>query len=112
MKTREEYDNIINQIKDKLGDNFANISDIIADLSTDYDSVIQSDLDYKSQIENLKGEKVKLLETNNNLFTQITNTKKEEIDKNQLNNPNDNNTNQSNEVPKIDSIISDTGDLE
>lgn len=75
MKTREEYDKIVNDLKEKLGDNFANVSDIIADLSTDYDSVIQADLSTKQTIQQLNNEKVQLLETNNKLFTQITNSK-------------------------------------
>ena len=75
MKTREEYDNIINDLKTKLGDNFASVSDIIADLSNDYDTVIQADKDYNDRIQNLDNQRVQLLETNNKLFTQVTNNK-------------------------------------
>ena len=80
MKTREQYDTLIQNMKDKLGDDFSKVSDIVADLSTDYDSVIQSDNDKNEAINTLKKEKVQLLETNNKLFTQVTNTKPEKED--------------------------------
>ena len=104
-------------MESNLGDNFANISDLVAGLSTDYDGIIQADSNYKTEIEKIKNEKVKLLETNNNLFTQITNSKKENTDPNQSTNPFDNNQNNTNntntnEKPNIDSIINDSGNLE
>lgn len=111
MKTREEYDNIINALKSKLGDNFANVSDIIADLSNDYDTIIQADNDYKSKIDDLNNQRVQLLETNNKLFTQITNKNpetKEEVE-DILNNKDDN------EVDKplsINEIVNEKGGLE
>ena len=80
MKTREQYDTIIANMKEKLGDDFSKVSDIVADLSTDYDSVIQNDKEKDESITNLKNEKVQLLETNNKLFTQVTNTKTEKED--------------------------------
>lgn len=110
MKTREDYDKLIEEMKTKLGENFASVSDIVADLSTDYDSVIQMDKDYQTQIDNLRNEKVKLLETNNSLFSKVINTNKEQIDPNETKNPNE--ENQPKDEPKIESIISDTGDLE
>ena len=108
MKTRDEYDNIINDIKTKLGDNFASISDIIADLSTDYDTVIQAEKDNKASIDNLKNEKVQLLETNNKLFTQITNSKEPENDPIIQNKNND----IKDEPLDINNIINEKGDLE
>jgi len=110
MKTREEYDKIINDIKTKLGDNFANVSDLIADLSTDYDTVIQADKDYQDRIKNLDDQRVQLLETNNKLFTQVTNknapnddpviTQKKQEQENQ------------DEPLNINNIINEEGELE
>lgn len=114
MITREDYNKHIEDMRTALGDDFAKISSIVATLSTDYDTVIQADSDYKQQIENIKAEKVQLLETNNKLFTQVTNTNKEVIDENTKGNPNEtgNNENNSNEVIKIENVINDSGDLE
>lgn len=81
MKTREEYDTIINDMKDKLGEeNFALISDIVADLSTDYDGVIQADKSYQDEISKLNETKISLLETNNKLFSKIGNSNEEKKD--------------------------------
>lgn len=106
MLKKEDYDAKITEIKDKLGDNFALISNIIADLSTDYDSVIVDKDNYEKQITDLKAEKVKLLETNNDLFSKITNhnpaTKDPAIEKKQ----------KENEKPNINDIINENGGLE
>lgn len=80
MKTKQEYDQVVNDLRAKLGDDFAKVSDIVADLSTDYDSVIQNAADKDKKIEKLNKEKVKLLETNNNLFTKVTNNNPETTD--------------------------------
>lgn len=80
MYKREEYDEKINTIKTKLGDDFAKVSDVIADLSLDYDSVLQNDEDKNKQIDKLKQEKIQVLETNNQLFAQITNKIPEHTD--------------------------------
>lgn len=80
MYKREEYDEKINTIKTKLGDDFAKVSDVIADLSLDYDSVLQNDEDKNKQIDKLKQEKIQVLETNNQLFSQITNKIPEHTD--------------------------------
>ena len=80
MYKREEYDEKINTIKTKLGDDFAKVSDVIADLSLDYDSVLQNDEDKNKQIDKLKQEKIQVLETNNQLFAQITNKNSEHTD--------------------------------
>ena len=81
MKTREEYDSIIDKIKTNLGDdNFSKISGEIAELSTDYDTVIQGEKDFKEKLDNLNAEKIQLLETNNKLFRQVTNTSKLDVD--------------------------------
>ena len=79
MKTREEYDKIITDMQTALGDDFSKISSIVADLSTDYDAVIQGEKDFQDKISKLNSEKVELLENNNKLFTQVTN--KQEIQK-------------------------------
>jgi len=77
MFSRDDYDKKIDDLKTKLGDNFNLVSDIVAELSTDYDTVIQADKNYQDEIQGLKDEKVQLLETNNKLFTQVTSKTKE-----------------------------------
>lgn len=111
MKTREDYDKIINDLKDKLGEDFSKVSDIVADLSTDYDSVIQQDNQYKQDIANLQGEKIQLLETNNKLFTQVTSKSPEHQDpifKQEEKKQEENNANNI----KIDDVINEKGGLD
>lgn len=108
MKTKQEYDQVVNDLRAKLGDDFAKVSDIVADLSTDYDSVIQNAADKDKEIEKLNKEKVKLLETNNNLFTKVTNTNPETTD------PIIEGENQKQEITEItiDDVVNEKGELE
>lgn len=84
MFTREEYDEKIDKLKNQLGDSFALVSDVVAELSTDYDAVLLADSNSKKELENLKTtheaeinkmkeEKMKILEANNELFTKVRN---------------------------------------
>jgi len=108
MKTREDYDKIIDDIKTKLGDDFSKISDVVADLSTDYDSVIAQDKQYQDDMQKLKDEKVQLLETNNKLFTQVTNKaveNKDPIEKKKQDEENDN------KLLTLDDVVDEKGGL-
>ena len=106
MYKREEYDEKINTIKTKLGDDFAKVSDIIGDLSLDYDSVLQNDEDKNKQIDKLKQEKIQVLETNNQLFSQITNKIPEHID------PVIKKNEDEDKKITINDVINEKGDLE
>lgn len=108
MYKKEEYDSKVNEIKTKLGDDFAKVSDIIADLSLDYDSVIQNDEDKNKQIDKLKQEKFQVLETNNKLFAQLTNKEPETKDPVIKNHE----ENGDNKPTTIDSVVNEKGDLE
>lgn len=108
MKTREDYDKIIDDIKTKLGDDFSKISDVVADLSTDYDSVIAQDKQYQDDMQKLKDEKVQLLETNNKLFTQVTNKSQENKDPIEKKKQDEEN---NNKLLTLDDVVDEKGGL-
>lgn len=110
MKTREEYDEAITNMQNALGDDFSKISSIVADLSTDYDSIIQSETDYKAQIDKITAEKIQLLETNNDLFRKVTN--KSDLQQDPVITQEEQKIKDENEKIAVDDFMSEEGGLD
>lgn len=70
---QEDFEKLQNNMKEKLGkDNFAKISDDMATLMTENNSMNKQIDDGKSEITKLKEDKSNLIETNGNLMQKIS----------------------------------------